>query len=330
MGINSLVRHLRVPHASSLEPVVDFRGAQWEVASPHSIHSWSAVGTFMAHHLQASLGCPIGIVCCAKGATRIGSWLGPKSSRGDGKTLEGGESMQGELYSGMVHPFISFAVKGVMWYQGETDVKGWQRYRAQLPCLINSWRRAWGKNDMPWCVVQLPGFMPPSEVPVERGWADMRESQRLGVQEAGGAGIVCTVDLGDAANIHPGRKPEVGRRLALWARARVYGHLNVVASGPILCAMRSEGVGSIVLRLRFHCAPGLTTRDGGPPQGFALADSKGCFHWADARLDGEEVLVWHPTISLPTAVAYSWQSNPLRANLINGSGLPALPFQQHL
>lgn len=290
----------------------------------------------MAHHLQAALGCPIGILCCTKGGTSIRSWLGPDSSRntGSGDIMHPGNSsegkfLQGELYCGMVCPLIPFAIKGVMWYQGESDVKSWQLYRARLTCLIKSWRRAWEKSLMPWCVVQLPGFMSSSEVPVERGWADMRESQRLGAEDAG-AGIVCTVDLGEAANIHPGRKPEVGHRLALWARARVYGHLNVVASGPVLCATRCEGVGSMVLRLSFQYAQGLTTRDGGPPQGFALADAAGCFHWVEAQLDGEEVLLWHHCIASPTVVAYSWQSNPVRANLVNGSNLPALPFQQRL
>lgn len=226
------------------------------------------------------------------------------------------------LYHGMLAPLIPYGIKGVAWYQGESNSERPYQYRALLPVMIEGWRAAWGQGDFPFLIVQLPGFRPRQPEPGESNWALLRESQWQTVAAVPNCGIVPTIDIGDAEDIHPKNKQEVGRRLALAAQAVAY-HQTVQAGGPRFQKMTVE---EGAIRLAFSPPTGgLVARDG-PLQGFAIAGEDRHFVWAQARIEGDTVVVSHPQVLHPVAVRYAWADNP-PGNLFNQAGLPAFPFR---
>lgn len=226
------------------------------------------------------------------------------------------------LYNAMVHPLIPFSITGVIWYQGEHNAGHGYEYRTIFPLMIGDWRRNWGQGDFPFVFVQLTNYMREQREPSEGGWAELREAQLLSLSTVKNTGMAVTVDIGDANNIHPGNKQDVGRRLALWALKNVYG-VNVAYSGPIYKKMELEGDR---IRLHFdHTDGGLVAR-GGELKGFAIAAADGKFVWADAKIDGATVVVSSASVKNPVAVRYAWASNPF-CTLFNQAGLPASPFR---
>jgi sialate O-acetylesterase len=227
------------------------------------------------------------------------------------------------IYNAMMAPCIGYPVRGTIWYQGESNAGEPEAYAKLLPLLMDSWRVKSGNPDMAWGIVQLASFMPFVEnEPAQGAWALLREAQFRGAR-AGKGGMISAIDLGDAADIHPRRKREVGERLAAWARNTVYGEDRAIWRGPELA--RAVRKGSSVV-CRFDHAVGLQAR-GGELGGFALAGADGRFVWAKARLEGETVVVESADVAQPVEVAYAWQNNPERANLANGAYLPAVPFR---
>jgi len=226
------------------------------------------------------------------------------------------------LYNGMIAPLLPLTVTGMLWYQGESNTDAAWQYRALLPALIRDWRGHFAQGDTPFLIVQLPNHMGRGTRPESSAWAEMREAQSLTASTVPGCGLAVTIDIGEAENVHPINKQEVGRRLALVAEAQVY-RLPVAASGPRFRAMKIEN-GTI--RLAFDAAAGLAASDGQPLTGFAIAGSDKRFKWATARLDGETVVVSAPDVPSPVAVRYAWASNPA-CNLTAASGLPASPFR---
>jgi sialate O-acetylesterase len=226
------------------------------------------------------------------------------------------------LYNGMIAPLTPLAIRGVIWYQGESNAGRAQQYRRLFPLMIRDWRRAWDRGDFPFYFVQLANFMQRKPEPSESAWAELREAQTMALRMPK-TGMAVAIDIGDADNIHPGNKDIVGERLARWALAKDYG-LNIPYSGPLFRSARAEGSS---IRVRFDEAnDGLTTVSGQPLKGFAIAGPDRRFVWANARIEGNTVLVSHPDISNPVAVRYAWADNP-SANLTNKAGLPASPFR---
>lgn len=228
------------------------------------------------------------------------------------------------LFNGMIAPLAPYALRGAIWYQGESNAGGDAGlYGLQLRTLIADWRARWNQGDFPFLFVQLPNFRKPQQEPVEpSGWVIVRE-EMLKTLAVKNAGMAITVDIGEADDIHPRNKQDVGKRLALWALAHTYGK-DVVGSGPIYKSMEKKE-GKIVLS--FDYAPGgLVTSDGGPPVGFAIAGDDGKFVWAQARIEGSSVVVWSDAVKDPAAVRYAWADNP-KANLANKAGLPASPLR---
>ncbi|MFT4604956.1 MAG: sialate O-acetylesterase [Rhodothermales bacterium] len=227
------------------------------------------------------------------------------------------------LYNQMVHPIINFPVTGFLWYQGESNASfdDAPLYADQFKAMIQRWRELWQAPEAPFLFVQLANFMAPSAEPTESSWAILRESQSaaLALENVGEAVII---DIGQADDIHPRNKQDVGLRLSLAARAFAYGQ-PVVHSGPVY--VRHELRGSEVL-VRFSSARGLQAR-GGPVGGFALAGAEGAFRWAEGRIEGSTVLLSAPGVAEPLYVRYAWADNPDGANLYNGAGLPASPFR---
>ena len=231
------------------------------------------------------------------------------------------------LYHGMIHPLAGLALAGVIWYQGESNTDRPERYRQLQPLLFASWRALWRQADLPFVIVQLANYRSGEAdlvQPVDSAWARLRESQDVARLDAR-AGVAVTIEIGDAEDIHPLNKLDVGLRLARQARVVVYGEPDLVAGGPWLRSWQSEPGDQV--RLHFHDAAGLATRDGLPIRQLAVAGPDRRFVWAVGRIDGESLVVAHPQGGPVTAVRYAWANNPAGVNLVNGAGLPMGPFR---
>ncbi len=225
------------------------------------------------------------------------------------------------LYNAMIAPLIPYSIRGFLWYQGEANTWRPLDYRFLFPMLINDWRIRWGQGYLPFLFVQLPNFGGNSLAPADDGWAVLRESQAMALSLPA-TGMAVTIDIGDAEDIHPTNKKDVGLRLYEAARHVAYGEA-VAYSGPMY--RRMEIVGSSVVVHFDHTDSGLVSR-GDQLTGFSIADEDGRFIEAEARIEGNAVVVQHPSIGRPTAVRYGWSANP-NCNLYNGAGLPASPFR---
>ena len=226
------------------------------------------------------------------------------------------------LYNGSIVPLQPYAIKGAIWYQGESNSSRGEQYRTLFPAMISSWRRAWGQGDFPFGIVQLANYQGQQTHPVERvGYHNLRDAQAA-ARRVPGAFLATAMDIGEGGNIHPRNKQELGRRLALGALAGVYGHADLVATGPSYKSMTIEGS---VIRLQFDSAVGLRSQ-GEPLVGFVIAGEDRAFYFAKAEIDGETVKVWSEKVPRPVAVRYAWASNPV-CNLYNAANLPAFPFR---
>lgn len=223
----------------------------------------------------------------------------------------------GTWFKTRIAPLAPFAVRGVVWYQGEADgsVDNGLRYRHQLPALIADWRRRWGQPDLPFVWVQLPYWKPAGS------WFAVRESQ-LKTLTVPHTGMVVTIDVGDPNDVHPNEKAPVGRRLAQWALGAVYGK-EVETSGPLPAGHEIDGN---VVRIRFDHAKGLQAK-GGELRGFEVAGTDRKWYSAEARIDGGHVLVSSKEVAAPVAVRYAWDGHPDHCTLYNAADLPATPFR---
>jgi len=233
----------------------------------------------------------------------------------------------GSAWNGMLAPLAPMRLRGVLWYQGEADVLRASSYAASLLRLVRAWRDAFGADDLPFLVVQLPAYAPPAVPPDAAWWAELREAQRA-VLTLPATALVTTIDVGDAHDIHPKRKIDVGRRLARAAERIAYGRATV-ATGPSLSEVELRESGC--LRLHFvDVDRALTTRDDAPPTGFTLSADGRRFHPASARLVDDTTLdVWSDAVPQPVEVRYAWADDP-GCNLVDRAGLPAAPFRVRL
>jgi sialate O-acetylesterase len=226
------------------------------------------------------------------------------------------------LYNAMIAPLTPYGIRGAIWYQGEANAGRAYQYRTLFPTMIRDWRRAWGEGDFPFFFVQLANWQPLRPDPGESEWAELREAQTLTLLEPQ-TGMAVIIDIGDTNDIHPRNKLDVGHRLAAWALASTYRE-KVPPSGPLYSSFAVEGD---QIRIRFkHVAGGLKTPEGAPLKGFAIAGADQKFVWAEARIDGKDVVVWNKDVMTPVAVRYAWADNPI-CNLYNAVGLPASPFR---
>jgi len=231
----------------------------------------------------------------------------------------------GSLWNGMVAPLVPLSMRGVLWYQGESNAPRAEQYRVLFPTLIRAWRAAWGREDLPFHFVQLANFGKVEPSGGASPWAELREAQLLTLRDLPHTGMAVTIDIGEPADIHPKNKQEVGRRLALWALAKDYGKADMVCAGPTLKDQRVED-GKLVLTFE-NAGTGLSTADGHDPVGFSVASAKGAFVPAKAKIEGDRVVVWTSHVPHPTAVRYAWADAPEAATLTGPTGLPASPFR---
>lgn len=238
------------------------------------------------------------------------------------------------LYNALTNPLAPYAMRGVIWYQGEAQWQWMSEYRGIFPLLIKDWRKRWGQGDFPFLFVQLASFAKAKTEPEAGGTAFLREAQLMTLKVPHTA-MVVSIDVGDAESIHPLNKQDVGKRLSLAARATVYGE-QIAYSGPIYQGMKIEGS---AIRVSFdHAGNGMMIgkKNGLDPvvedkesklKHFAIAGDDMKFVWADAVIDKDTVVVSSPSVQKPVAVRYAWSSNPEGCNLYSKEGLPASPFR---
>ncbi|MGN8056391.1 sialate O-acetylesterase [Pedobacter sp. 22163] len=235
---------------------------------------------------------------------------------------ENGPNRPTVLYNAMIHPYLQFSIKGAIWYQGESNADRAYQYRELFPTMIKDWRQKWGQGDFPFYFVQLANFMQIDHSPVESAWAELREAQQKTLSLPN-TGMATIIDIGDAKDIHPKNKQEVGRRLALIALAKTYGQ-KINYSGPVYLFNKVEGK---QIRLTFgNTENGLKASDGAALTGFAIAGADKKFYWAKASIQGNQIIVSSDQVANPVAVRYAWGNNPL-CNLVSNDGLPASPFR---
>ena len=236
----------------------------------------------------------------------------------------------GGLFDNKVQTTIPYAIRGAIWYQGESNAARPELYRTQFPVMIRDWRKRWGQapgapggGDFPFLFVQLANFRAVEAEPVDSLWARLREAQSMVLKTEPHTGQAVIIDIGEVNSIHPKNKQEVGRRLALWALGTTYGR-KIPYSGPLLGSHKIEG-GKVVLTFD-HAYDGLTAKGGGELKGFAIAGEDRKFVWAKAVIRDNTVIVSSDKVAAPVAVRYGWADNPI-CNLVNSANLPASPFR---
>jgi sialate O-acetylesterase len=326
------IRLFNVARLQSPQPVADTKG-EWKPCSPETVGGFSAAAYYFGRQLHKDLNVPIGLIASSWGGSPAEAWTrrGALEANPKLKPMAAGGST---LYNGMIAPIVPYGIRGAIWYQGEANVGGAYTYRTLFPAMIANWRADWGQGDFPFGFVQIAPFG------YSDAWnaspaacAELWEAQRMTLYASPNTGMAVTVDLtagdmihpknGNFDGIHPKNKQDVGRRLALWALAKVYGR-DVVYSGPITKSMIVEGN---KIRLRFdHVGAGLVSRDGKPLIDFTIAGEDKKFVPAAATIDGDTVVVHSDQVATPVAVRYAWYDTAT-PNLSNKDGLPASPFR---
>ncbi|MCS3795489.1 sialate O-acetylesterase [Niastella sp. OAS944] len=227
------------------------------------------------------------------------------------------------LFNAMIAPMLNYSIKGVIWYQGESNAGRPVEYRTLFPAVITTWRQQWKQGNFPFLFVQLANYMQTKEVPGESSWAMTREAQ-LKTLSLPNTGMAVISDIGEWNDIHPLNKEDVGKRLALWAQ-RNDGDNKVVYSGPLLAS--SKIMGNKIILTFSNTGSGLIAKGGGELKYFAIAGDDKKFVWAKAAIEGKNVIVWSDKVPQPVAVRYAWADNPEGANLYNKESLPASPFR---
>jgi sialate O-acetylesterase len=228
------------------------------------------------------------------------------------------------LYNAMISPLLNYRMKGVIWYQGESNAEKPLEYQELFSTLIRDWRNKWNQGDFPFLFVQLPNFMETKSQPSESNWALLREAQ-LKTLSLPNTGMVVTIDIGEWNDIHPLNKKDVGKRLALAAQKVAYGDEKIIHSGPIYHSMKI--VGNKIIISFSDTSGGLIAKGGRELRYFAIAGADKQFVWAKAKIKDGKLVIWNNKIQKPQVVRYAWADNPEGANLYNREGLPASPFR---
>jgi sialate O-acetylesterase len=229
------------------------------------------------------------------------------------------------IYDGMIAPLIPFYIRGAIWYQGESNEARAQQYEILLPTMIKAWRERWAEGEFPFGIVQLPNYRDPKPEPADEAWSHIREAQRRTAVATVNTGLIVTIDIGEARDIHPKNKLDVGKRMARWALVDAYGR-KMTKSGPMFREARHAG--SQMLIKFDEVGGGLRIRDGSELSEFAIAGDDRKWFWANAKIVGKDtVQVWSNEVKKPIAVRYAFNNNPRHPNLTNDTGLPAAPFR---
>jgi len=329
---NLNLRLLTVPRGGKPEPQTEINAA-WKVCDEKSVGEFSAVGYHFGAALQKKLDVPVGLINSNVGGTPAQRWADYESlyalpeTKGYVKTAKDGDDVKpiaagSDLYNAMIAPLAPYAIRGAIWYQGESNAGQAERYRTLFPTMIQSWRKTFGQPEMPFLFVQLAPFKDKTDKPQESDWAELREAQLMTLSKLTKTGMAVITDVGNEKNIHPIPKQPVGERLALAARGIVYKE-KIEYSGPVFESLKTDGEKAV---LRFsHVGGGLEAK-GDKLTGFTIAGEDKVWHNADAQIEGETVVVTSDKVSKPVAVRFGWANFPI-VNLWNKDGLPATPFR---
>lgn len=357
---NPMIRLLTVTKLKAEAPTNNFKG-KWSVCGPETAPGFSAVAYYFARDLQKARNVPVGIIHTSWGGSPAEVWMShdvlennPRYKKeildayagqlaGFQKNLEQFKKEQAdakaegkpftkraptapwrptELYNGMIAPLLPVAIRGAIWYQGESNAGRAEQYRTLYADMIRNWRRDWNEGDFTFLTVQLAPFMKIKEQPADSTWAELREAQNLTLKVLPKTGIAVITDVGEENDIHPTKKQPVGSRLALAARGVAYGE-KIEFSGPMFKRIRINGNQAII---SFdHVGQGLEARNGAL-KGFAICGEDKKFVWGVAEIQGDTVVVSSPNVEKPVAVRYGWADYPV-VNLWNKDGLPASPFR---
>lgn len=322
---DSSLRLLTVPMAATRPK--EF-AVSWKKCGPETAHDFSAVGYYFGRDLRKSLKVPVGLINSSVGGTLAEAWMSRRALKAnpDFKVILDNPypvpNRSSCLYNGMIAPLLPYAIRGAIWYQGESNAGRAFQYRILFPTMIQDWRESWRQGDFPFLFVQLAPYGKIETEPGDSAWAELREAQLLTSLNVPHTAMAVITDFGDPVDIHPQNKEPVSARLALAARAVAYGE-RIVYSGPIYKSMKIEG-DRVILSFD-HVGSGLAAKDG-ELKGFTIADQNGKFSNAQAEIQGNKVAVWSPQVEHPTAVRYGWANCPV-VNLYNEEGLPASPFR---
>jgi len=316
------LRLLTIPKAAADQPQVD-PGAKWKPATPENLKKFSAVAAFFALHLRddpALAKVPLGIIDTSYGGTAIEAWT-PKGTLPDIPENEISGSMfgipPGNLYNRMIAPLTANKIKGAIWYQGEANAAHPGVYSSLLGNMASQWRKAWEQEQLPFFIVQLPAFEGLMDG-LDFGW--LREAQAKACRDTPWMHLAVTYDTTNGSDLHPAEKEEIGRRLSLLARKEAYGG-KLIARGPVVAVVKEQGH-----RLMLSFDQPVKAADGGKITGFAIAGTDGDYRFADATAQGNKVLLETDSVAEPKTIRYAFGGLP-NANLVNGTGLPAIPFR---
>lgn len=352
------IRLITVPRLEVDKPVDDIK-AEWKETTPETVATFSAVGYYFGRDLQKALNVPVGLINNAVGGSPAESWMQDSALSSDseyrlfldaysGRMAQYEEAMKkfradaerakaenkpaprapgrpwmpAGLYNGMMAPLVPFAIKGAIWYQGESNAGRAYQYRRLFPDMIRNWRSVMGQGNFPFLFVQLAAFGPNSDKLGESDWAELREAQTMTLKASPHTGMALAIDHGTYDDIHPRNKQPIGARLALSALAIAYGR-KVVHSGPMYESMKTDGE---KIRISFRSTGAGLEAKGGDLKGFLIAGEDRKWHPAQARIDGKQIIVWSSDVAKPVAVRYAWAKFP-ECNLYNKEGLPAVPFR---
>jgi len=316
-----LIRQFRVGLQASASPLETARG-DWATCTPQAVGGFSAVGYSFAREIFARLSVPVGIVVSSCADAPIESWMSPQALGVPAAPGAGAldPRLPSAVFNGMIHPLLPYAIRGAVWYQGEGDMGRTRDYASRFRAMITAWRSHFGQGDFPFLWVQMEGSKAAGG-PGAGGRAAFREAQAQALSLPS-TGEAVAVDLGSAAGLTPAQRREVGRRLALIAKANAYS-IEDDYSGPAYSGIEALGPS---LRVHFRFAGEGLTASGRPLQSFEVAGADRVFHAATATIDGDTVMVHSAAVKQPVAVRYAWSDAP-DANLFNGAGLPAAPFR---
>ncbi len=357
---NPMIRLFTVPRLKAKTPTNNVPG-DWQACTPKTVTNFSAVAYYFARDLQKSLNVPVGIIHTSWGGSPAEVWMSDKflnahdeykrdivesypaaqkkyeenlaayekeeaEAKRDGKPFAKFKPWAPwrptELYNGMIAPLIPFAVKGAIWYQGESNAGRAEQYRRLFPDMVRNWRRDWHEGNFPFLQVQLAPFTAITNQPGDSTWAELREAQVYATRILPKVGAAVITDVGEEQDIHPKHKEPVGVRLALAARSIAYNQ-KLVSSGPSYKSMKVKGDKAI---LSFDNAGSGLMAKGGYLNGFSIAGEDKKFFWAKAEIEGDKVIVHSDGVQKPVAVRYGWADFPV-VNFWNKEGLPASPFR---
>ncbi len=327
----SNIRMYQVAKQVSGGKLLHQQDVSWTVAEREVVEGWSAVGFYFAKALHAEREVPIGIIDVSQGSSTIEAWMSPdalQAARRHGYSaaelftdIKRYYRTPSVLYNTMLRKVIPYPIKGVIWYQGESNALDAKSYRILLPEMIADWRTVWGQKNLPFLFAQLPGYDSPLD-PTGTAWAEFRAAQQQVARVVDHAAMVTLVDTGERDNIHPKDKKIVGERFARVARAKVYGE-NIDYAGPSIATIDyANNTAAISFH---HTGQGLVS-DGKSLTGFFIKNSTGVWIPAVAAIIQNQVVVSHPAQGVIRGVRYGWANFP-EANLYNRSGFPAVPFQ---